>query len=1209
MSRIRHSYSCLPRSVGVPTVAATELLLREGKRGRQLKHVLRVRIYLASLVVLLTHAHIPNFCHSPLPLCRVNRLHSPSQYASKLEAEIGFFTKFDSKHYIAGMQKNVEINLPVKAKIDVDLQHSTIDLRAEPINKDIQTTILHYSAEPYIVRHDILNLKPVQEENDYEKIEGNRGQKFETVFGEQSTGMAFSWSYESSEKQNCRSKIFNDAKNDPWMLLYYPMAEDQLKYENASLTYLPHRSSTSFVAFSLSYDINTDRVLSRRLVDAVAIGRIPLPLWSATQSDKLGSLLGAASANSRSPLLHNTATLTTHCRVDEALRQMAIPDLQGVPNSQWFARCADAFLASLISRPVECRSITTKLRLTAHPDQKQMDIILTLIESMTHSKYDVTHAEQLMEVDVNDRSHLRHKKSTRRSRQSNLEIEPIYKIDREESRQERMAALLDQVGSGLKGKSAVAVDFSVQFGGEMESTFIATAALARSLIDENSHLIISAYNKPVLENQHPLHVFLNVSTKAPNVPLINFKEALKAIPFVAVNASLYFDDTSAATGYFNAQAIFNQSEDRRQYISQHPMAQLCESQMNEGNNALPACRNVTAEANYMDQLEILLSYYNIPVSVKNATYKFYSWLHSYTYPYIDENVFEENFIQNNIRVISKLSTDLKELNVFLESPIGNAKLEDFPLGPIVGPLFAVHPVYSAPERVSRVILADQFNEQNILLQLQNYTRYSPHMRSGVLKVATFCLATTPFFAVHVCLLESGYELIHYGYSYAMMIGLHNSFITTKWNVFTLMMPKADHRNGYGRRNPWGSLSIFRCLRLAVIRQESRSMPPVQKWNYFPPIVTIFNGRMSLSAPVKIYAAKCSVGASAINTFNNNTYQIHLGNCWHVLMVIAPKQHHNVGHTSHYLPHINEENDIAVLVRDSNSPKKEVKIITGVNVIDITPDSLRYDDEETRGSVNGKVRINERSIKISSKNVTEVYNDEGYVWVKLYFMSPSSLKLRFPLHGLKMLYDRETVQLSANDSFRNAVKGLCGTFNSEPITDFTAPNGKFLNDTQLFAAIYSLPQHCQGPTTTLRRKAWQKAVVSVYEETASPNVIDLVDILGGVSLNSSSSTSEILQENTRVPTQTKHVVRSILRTTIFDEGSEVCFSLYPLPACSKGSHPSSRIEKSIPVYCLSRKNSTAKKLEAMIENGLNPDLRIKGATKYLKVSLPKSCVKN
>lgn len=52
----------------------------------------------------------------------------------------------------------------------------------------------------------------------------------------------------------------------------------------------------------------------------------------------------------------------------------------------------------------------------------------------------------------------------------------------------------------------------------------------------------------------------------------------------------------------------HQSQARRQHVEQSPLAQLCKQQMQEGNTVQYACRNVTAQANIMDQYKMSVNF-------------------------------------------------------------------------------------------------------------------------------------------------------------------------------------------------------------------------------------------------------------------------------------------------------------------------------------------------------------------------------------------------------------------------------------------------------------------------------------------------------------------------------------------------------------------------------------------------------------------------
>lgn len=51
-----------------------------------------------------------------------------------------------------------------------------------------------------------------------------------------------------------------------------------------------------------------------------------------------------------------------------------------------------------------------------------------------------------------------------------------------------------------------------------------------------------------------------------------------------------------------------QSQARRQYLEQSPLAHKCMQQMQEGNTVQYACRNVTSQANLLDQYKLSVNF-------------------------------------------------------------------------------------------------------------------------------------------------------------------------------------------------------------------------------------------------------------------------------------------------------------------------------------------------------------------------------------------------------------------------------------------------------------------------------------------------------------------------------------------------------------------------------------------------------------------------
>lgn len=82
-------------------------------------------------------------------------------YAMKIQGRIGFVTPFEHHQYIAGVDLDFNIHLPMKLNLDVDLSKSSLEIKIWPLKGEDKARLLHYSVVPYVASHDILNLRPL----------------------------------------------------------------------------------------------------------------------------------------------------------------------------------------------------------------------------------------------------------------------------------------------------------------------------------------------------------------------------------------------------------------------------------------------------------------------------------------------------------------------------------------------------------------------------------------------------------------------------------------------------------------------------------------------------------------------------------------------------------------------------------------------------------------------------------------------------------------------------------------------------------------------------------------------------------------------------------------------------------------------------------------------------------------------------------------
>nr|CAD7427031.1 unnamed protein product [Timema monikensis] len=770
-------------------------------------------------------------------------------YSTKIEGQIGFVTPFDHRQYVAAVDKNTQLNLPISASVDVDIENAKIQATFSPINSERDYQIFHCSSKPYTTKHDIINLKPHNQDSDYHKIHVlKEPRQQQAIFGANSTGMAFRLNYKNEKEFNSTSWIVEEAKKqDPLVLLYFPWADDTIQYSNVSLTYDARRSSTKAVKFTVAF-----------------------------------------------------------------------------------------------------------------------------------------------------------------------------------------------------GSSAMVVDVSAEFQGHEKAYFIATAAVASSPVDEKARALFFFSHQPPSSSEKPLQAYLVAESKNPQVSWMDFNKAIREDPKSSFNAQLNLKEWNETDSQIVVNGTVEQSYQRRRFVKHSPMAKLCESQMNEGNYGLPACRNVSIEANYRDRLEFSVHYENLPTDLKNWTYKAYQIARYLGYNYMGENIFASHNLKEKVAFEGNLNPSLRAINVTIKSPIGDAEFIDVPLSPYVVPLLPVHPTMGSLERLSPVLFSDQL------------------------------------------------------YPY------------------------------------------------------------------------------------------CVVGKSAANTFDNKTYPIQLGKCWHVMMKYAPK----------YMPEESSEKidpsvDVVVMTRDnSSSSQKDLKIVTGDDVVDLTPSG-----GSTKMGI--EVKVNERPLEISSSNLTEIYNPNGDIWLQIFELASGSISLTYPLHGIYLIYDGKTITLKANHTYRGEVRGLCGTFTGEPVSDFKTPNNCIMKQPELFVASYALThESCQGPAPEYKKRA-QEA------NCTNDDVKPWGGQYSGPSQVSSSSESSESSENS-VEDQSKSC--SVLANKVFDEGNMICISVRPQPACASDCSPSKMQEKNVPVHCLSP-GSAANHIIKQIKKGARLNLAMKGVSKSLRSSLPVQCLRN
>lgn len=346
-----------------------------------------------------------------------------------------------------------------------------------------------------------------------------------------------------------------------------------------------------------------------------------------------------------------------------------------------------------------------------------------------------------------------------------------------------------------------------------------------------------------------------------------------------------------------------------------------------------------------------------------------------------------------------------------------------------------------------------------------------------------------------------------------------------------------------------------------------------------------------------FIAICALNSKIVSTLDNNTYAPLLdSNAWSVLLQYVPRipSDVNIEPKKPFLqsPQLALEQlrqlseSYIVLVRPQNSNQREVRLLF---VSEQTESKLAEIRIQPVSNNRPTVEVNSKDVQFSEQQAANLYN--GFVEV---YALPN-MEVKIELEGvLSVISNGETVRITTfNSKFRDAARGLCGTFTGEPHTDFLTPSNNIVEDVDDFVSSYSI----SAQNMTQRQSVSYQQRVSSSEEQEQdsqygqkqshrPRYISKIGHLANKHSN---------RANSCVRTQTRYV----------EEDNEICFTIKPLPVCKSRCRVDGHISKQVPVRCVPR-NQSALLWKNQILQGDSPNFTEQEATKYVTMNTPRRC---
>ncbi|XP_046405328.1 vitellogenin-like [Ischnura elegans] len=446
-------------------------------------------------------------------------------WSSRMSAKLSFVAPMTTLLFAAGIEKDILINLPIKASLNLETESKKASMTLQPLYPDRDSSLFQYSNRPYTAIHDILDLKPICQGKYYKEIHIREPQTLETTVGQDTTGFSFHAKY-TSEKEylDIKSVLGKFERHDATSFLLYPWAERYINYNNITLSYDSHKSSSESATISFSYG--------------------------------------------------KTSSGSSESKINDATEPVSNPS-------------------------VSVRSPSSSKPMSAEREQE----------------------------------------------------------------------FIQNVSSGIHGSKASVLDFAAEFDGRKKMSYVATIAYASSDVDETTRAQLYLYKSPSETKPKQFEVCVSMSGKWPKVPFMNFTKALEANIASYVSSEIRFGEKcSSESSRISISARGKQSQGRKTYLRRSTTGQQCMSQMQSGSYLQPACRNITARANFLDSYSIKIYYEKLPIALKNFTYKAFAMTRYLGYPYFSEKTVDARSQEGEMSVDVDFQPDLSAVNLSLSAP-------------------------------------------------------------------------------------------------------------------------------------------------------------------------------------------------------------------------------------------------------------------------------------------------------------------------------------------------------------------------------------------------------------------------------------------------------------------------------------------------------------------------------------------------------------
>ncbi|KAF7268464.1 hypothetical protein GWI33_018354 [Rhynchophorus ferrugineus] len=275
----------------------------------------------------------------------------------------------------------------------------------------------------------------------------------------------------------------------------------------------------------------------------------------------------------------------------------------------------------------------------------------------------------------------------------------------------RQENLLKYVEAGINNGQSHAYEVWMEFDGDKKRQHGCGVTFCKSNVDSKSRTMIYYTGNGDSEKQCSLDVKANI----PNTNGLDLTDSLKNAPEAKYEMRMQCGPNENDAAQVSGKVNFKRSQQRKDRVTQKPLYNVCKRQMKEGNFQLPACQNMTIEANYMDVIQCKWQYNNIDRKYSDIVKSVYEGFKVYYYPETKIESIDDQ--KNNIQVEVRYEPEeLRRVNVSIASGDERTTIYNVSLGSdYAKALLVPHPVFHVKSRLVGVLQGWQLHRPTCVI--------------------------------------------------------------------------------------------------------------------------------------------------------------------------------------------------------------------------------------------------------------------------------------------------------------------------------------------------------------------------------------------------------------------------------------------------------------------------------------------------------------